>query len=178
MTRSDVEGKIKKQLIDIPIEDITDRLHSLMKTAEEDCAFYAQPAYYQSNTGLTEATGNAFVPKTLKFVELVKNHGLYDIKRQSDWLSDWYVYEGDIVRNDAPGNMLFGYVGKVFMRVSLSGKGGDVCWGTVGAYRTSSARNSADSPQQPHQNKKTNPKIGLFILVRIRGLEPPPSCPD
>ena len=110
----DIKSKILKNLKEIPIEDVTDRLHKLMESTDEKYAFYTQPAFYQSNTGLTEATGNNAVFKLIKFFLSVKGGSETDIKLTSEWSSNWYTYENDIIRHDATGNILFGYVGKLF----------------------------------------------------------------
>lgn len=109
-----VKNRVEKKLIEIPIEDVTDRLHKLMESTDEKYAFYTQPAFYQSNTGLTESTGNDAVSKIIKFIVSVKSGSVTDIKLSPEWPSRWYIYEGDIIRYDAPGNILFGYVGKLF----------------------------------------------------------------
>lgn len=114
MCHLNLQSKAKSLFVHIPIEDITDRLHQLMRSAEIECAGYAILDESQSVTNSPPITMSIFAAKTIKFILSVKNNAKYDIKRKPEWSSDWYVYEGDIVRNDAPGNMLFGYLGKVF----------------------------------------------------------------
>lgn len=49
---------------------------------------------------------------TLRFFYLVRNGGQYDLKNQPDWQHDEFIYNGEIVDKDVPGNILYGYLGK------------------------------------------------------------------
>lgn len=49
-----------------------------------------------------------------EFYNLVRNKGELDLKNQPGWEANYFVYNGEIVDNDVPGNISFGYVGKVY----------------------------------------------------------------
>ena len=98
----------------IPIEDVTDRLHRLMASTDATYASYSQAPVYQNALGTTVTIANSPVTKLKEFVLSVKDDSPIDIKSSPEWTGEWYIYEGDIIRFDAPGNILFGYVGKVF----------------------------------------------------------------
>jgi hypothetical protein len=50
-----------------------------------------------------------------KFRSLVGNKGPLDLKQQSQWQdSSLYYFNGVLVDSDAPGNILYGYIGKAF----------------------------------------------------------------
>ena len=93
---------------------MTDRLHQQMAATDALYERYARPAFYQSDIGSIEFSGNDPAAKIAAFILNVKNDSPIDIKRSSEWSSKWYIYEDDIIRYDATGNILFGYVGKVF----------------------------------------------------------------
>ena len=48
------------------------------------------------------------------FYKLVDDGGVLDLKRQPGWGSPKFVYDGEVVNNDVPGNVLYGYLGKHF----------------------------------------------------------------
>lgn len=50
----------------------------------------------------------------LLFYNLVRNGAPYDLKNQPGWQSPLFIYDGNVVRNDVPGNINYGYLGKVF----------------------------------------------------------------
>lgn len=77
------------------LEDITMKLHGLMIRYEY---------MYQDSTILDIE----------EFYNLVRNKGELDLKNLPDWQNDYYVYENEIVENDVPGNIMFGYFGKVY----------------------------------------------------------------
>ncbi|MDD4509959.1 MAG: polymorphic toxin type 44 domain-containing protein [Oscillospiraceae bacterium] len=111
---TNLHGRIPKYFKEIPIEDITDRLHKLMASTDATYAAYTQAPVYQNALGTTVTIENSPVTKLKKFIASVKDESPTDIKRSPEWDSKWYIYEGDIVKKDATGNILFGYVGKVF----------------------------------------------------------------
>ncbi|MCD3195720.1 bacteriocin [Clostridium botulinum C] len=47
------------------------------------------------------------------FYNLVKNGSAIDLKNQG-WNSKKYIYNGEVIDNDAPGNIAYGYLGKAF----------------------------------------------------------------
>lgn len=53
------------------------------------------------------------IEKVGEFYELVRNKGPLDLKNQG-WNDKCYVFDGKMIRGDAPGNILYGYLGKVF----------------------------------------------------------------
>ncbi len=65
--------------------------------------------------------------KLLEFYHAVRNKGSLDLKQKAEWQqSSLYVFNGELVDRDAPGNILYGYVGKVygFPDMVLSGAAG------------------------------------------------------
>lgn len=48
------------------------------------------------------------------FYNLVKNRGPLDLKNVKGWQSINFIYNYEYLANDAPRNILYGYVGKVF----------------------------------------------------------------
>lgn len=78
------------------IEDCTDRLNSLFVEVEN---------LYGENKGLLD------IPL---FISIVKNNAEYDLKRKPEWQRRHFIYEGRILDIDEPGNILYGYLGKVF----------------------------------------------------------------
>jgi hypothetical protein len=53
-------------------------------------------------------------PRLLLFYNLVDDGGILDLKRQPGWESPKFVYNGEVVNNDVPGNIVYGYLGKHF----------------------------------------------------------------
>ncbi len=81
------------------IRDITQKLDDLMRTYEEKYKFarcLPLPAKYKL------------------FYDLVKNKAELDLKNQPDWQDEKFIYDGEVVDNDVPGNIMYGYMGKVF----------------------------------------------------------------
>ena len=111
---SDLQQKVKKYFKEIPLKDITDRLHKLMASTDAIYAYYSQPSIYASVLGTAVPIRNGPVTKLIKFINSVATGSVTDLKNNPEWQDDWYIYEGDIVKKDATGNILFGYVGKVF----------------------------------------------------------------
>lgn len=52
--------------------------------------------------------------KLAYFISQVQTGSIVDLKNQPSWEKGAYIYEGELLRRDAFGNMLFGYVGKLF----------------------------------------------------------------
>lgn len=53
------------------------------------------------------------IEKLYKFYNLVKNNGMADLKNQG-WTDSYYIFNGNTYRGDAPGNILYGQLGKAF----------------------------------------------------------------
>ena len=47
-----------------------------------------------------------------RFYELVRNKGPYDLKNLPDWQKEHFIYNGEIINKDVPGNISYGYLGK------------------------------------------------------------------
>lgn len=84
------------------IPDATEKLDTLMADAE--AKHYGE----KNNTNLS--------PRKLeRFYNLVKDEAEYDLKRQPGWEEHpQFVYNGEVVDRDVPGNIGYGYLGRVF----------------------------------------------------------------
>ncbi|EPY2275232.1 polymorphic toxin type 44 domain-containing protein, partial [Clostridium sporogenes] len=60
-----------------------------------------------------EWTGKSTILDLYTFYELVRNKGTLDLKNQG-WTDSVYIFNGEIIPGDAPGNILYGYMGKAF----------------------------------------------------------------
>jgi hypothetical protein len=74
--------------------------------------------------------------KTLDFFFKVKTDGPWDIKKYPEWqTASLYIFNGEIVDKDAPGNILYGYMGTEynFLPITLETGGNVAQWmaGTV-----------------------------------------------
>lgn len=50
-----------------------------------------------------------------EFYNSVKNGAKWDLKQKNEWQqSSLYYFEGELVDSDAPGNIMFGYMGKAY----------------------------------------------------------------
>ena len=47
-----------------------------------------------------------------EFYRIVNDHGIMDLKRQPGWQHSAFIYDGEIISYDDPGNINFGYFGK------------------------------------------------------------------
>lgn len=77
-------------------EDVTDRLNSYMRQAEVDYA-------YMHN--------RPWVENLPDFYRLVRGYGIMDLKNQPEWAHSAYIYNGELVSQDALGNINYGYFG-------------------------------------------------------------------
>ena len=77
--------------------DVTDRLNEYMKNTSSNYADM-HDRYWAENLA--------------DFYELVKNKGEMDLKNQPEWQSSAYIFDGEIVSQDALGNINYGYFGK------------------------------------------------------------------
>ena len=46
------------------------------------------------------------------FYQMVRNKGPLDLKQKAEWQSEYFIFDGMIVRSDAPGNIAYGIAGK------------------------------------------------------------------
>lgn len=50
-----------------------------------------------------------------EFKENVENGGPWDLKQKDEWKnSSLYYFDGELVDKDAPGNIMYGYMGKAY----------------------------------------------------------------
>lgn len=82
------------------VKDITEKLKGLMLRYE-----------YMFSPELNGYDMSA--AKLLKFYNIVDNNAIIDLKRRG-WKDYNYLFNGTVYRNDGPGNILYGYMGKVF----------------------------------------------------------------
>ena len=83
--------------------DITDKLNGLMDEVGSK-HFYKRFARIPLTVELM---------RYLDFANMVRPGGIYDLKAQAEWQGkEHYIYNGNIVWFDAPGNILYGYLGK------------------------------------------------------------------
>lgn len=77
--------------------DVTERLTEYMKNS---CSNYAEmhDLYWAENLS--------------EFYRLVRNRGEMDLKNQSEWQNSAFIFDGEIVSQDALGNINYGYFGK------------------------------------------------------------------
>jgi hypothetical protein len=80
------------------VTDITDKLNDLMA---QEAVEYGD-LYYQFEA-----------MNYLKFYNLVRNGAVYDLKNQPDWQHEQFIYNDEVIDKDAPGNINYGYLGKV-----------------------------------------------------------------
>lgn len=53
--------------------------------------------------------------KLMEFKANVENKGIWDLKQLPEWQqSSLYYFNGELVDNDAPGNIMYGYIGKAY----------------------------------------------------------------
>ncbi|MDK0785060.1 polymorphic toxin type 44 domain-containing protein [Clostridium perfringens] len=93
-------GYVHKDFVNILYRDINEELRGLMVRYEY--------MYGPQWNGITSGVANL-----AKFYNLVRNGSIVDLKNQG-WDENQYYFNGKIYRKDAPGNILYGYLGKVF----------------------------------------------------------------
>lgn len=79
--------------------DVTEKLNALMTESE---------GKYRHDPDLN------FINNRLLFKRSVETDGEYDLKSQDGWKDPKFVYDGEVVENDVPGNINYGHLGKVF----------------------------------------------------------------
>ena len=53
--------------------------------------------------------------EVIQFKENVGNNGIWDLKQKEEWnMSSLYYFDGVLVDKDAPGNIMYGYLGKAY----------------------------------------------------------------
>jgi len=104
-----VEGKTLDYYTNF--EDITESLTKLMIRNE-----YMYTTYY-SGDELKSLADNplAWVTKLIEFKNNVGNNQIWDLKQKVEWQnSSLYYFDGELVDSDAPGNIMYGYMGKAY----------------------------------------------------------------
>lgn len=77
--------------------DVTDRLNEYMQSTSSSYA---------------DLHDRYWVENLEDFYELVRNRGEMDLKNQPEWQNSAFIYDGEIVSQDALGNINYGYFGK------------------------------------------------------------------
>jgi len=96
-------------------EDVTDRLNEYMRQTEVDYA---------------HMHNRLWVENLKEFYLLVRGHGEMDLKNQPEWKHSAYIYNGELVSQDALGNINYGYFGTFcnFPKIVLIAAGGFAQW--------------------------------------------------
>lgn len=90
-------------------EEVTDKLMSEILIAEYEYAMYHDG---DGNLQTIADLKNLWPLLLLEFYYNVKNDGPWDLKQHSEWQqSSLYYFNGELVDADAPGNIMFGYMG-------------------------------------------------------------------
>jgi len=99
--------------------DITDQLNQYMHQAEVDYAHMHK---------------RHWVENLKDFYLLVRSRGKMDLKAQPEWQHSAYIYDGEIVSQDALGNINYGYFGAFcnFPKIVLVSAGGFAQWRSSG----------------------------------------------
>jgi hypothetical protein len=83
------------------IPDVTDKLNRLM-----------------TDTGEKYKNIKEEIPNNYKragaFANIVATDREYDLKNKPEWQKNKYIYDGEVVDGDVPGNIHYGWLGKVF----------------------------------------------------------------
>ncbi len=92
--KEDVDWSVRadKSLDYYTIYDITEKLNNLMR----------------SNRELFEKHRGDYI----WFKNNVGYGRIFDIKVQNEWQKEHFIYDGQVLRGDAPGNIVYGYLGK------------------------------------------------------------------
>lgn len=92
-------------------EDVTDRLNKYMRQTEVDYA---------------HMHNRPWVENLIDFYLLVRGGGEMDLKNQPEWAHSAYIYNGELVSQDALGNINYGYFGIFcnFPKIVLIAAGG------------------------------------------------------
>ena len=67
---------------------------------------------YESTVGIPTFL---WISRLGEFKNKVQNKGPWDLKQKSEWnTASMYFFNGKLVDKDAPGNIMYGYMGKVY----------------------------------------------------------------
>ncbi|MDR3564790.1 MAG: polymorphic toxin type 44 domain-containing protein [Negativicutes bacterium] len=112
----------RPQQIDVPEGTLVDSRDTGSNAAYIDQARdYIPEATDRLNQVMTDAEGRYKEEKDVNyftrldhFKNLLKSNAEYDLKTKPGWKQPQYVINGEVVDNDVPGNINYGYLGKVF----------------------------------------------------------------
>jgi hypothetical protein len=76
--------------------DVTDRLNEYMKNTSSNYA---------------DMHDRYWVENTIEFYQLVRNGAEMDLKNQPEWQNSAYIFDGEVVSQDALGNINYGFFG-------------------------------------------------------------------
>lgn len=76
--------------------DITEQLNSLMAQIKEDYVYMHERTWMEN---------------LWEFKNLVQNDSIFDLKNQPEWKHSAFIYEGELVDQDALGNINYGFFG-------------------------------------------------------------------
>ena len=76
--------------------DVTEKLNENMRQIDFDYA-YMHEKYWVENL--------------IEFMELVRGNSIMDLKNQPEWEHSAFIYNGEIIDQDVPGNINYGYFG-------------------------------------------------------------------
>ena len=103
---------VRRSYDKVGVLDVTDRFNAFMR--EQDSIYRGYLSEKTANRDGNAVIANIGLPKLSYFISQVKTYGPIDLKNLPDWPQGCYIYEGEIRKTDDLGNMLFGYVGKLF----------------------------------------------------------------
>lgn len=141
-------------------EDITERLLSeMIKNEYEDIMFHTDNGLM----GVNEIPFN-WVNYLMEFKKNVGNDGIWDLKQKEEWNnSSLYYFDGVLVDKDAPGNIMYGYLGKAY------GIPDDILYAAAGYAQLSAGTSKTefaftffDDPMD-----QNNIRIGIELYNRI-----------
>ena len=100
--------------------DITEDFNNLMQKVEKENfwkRFLASKDIALSDISFDSTTGVLLYLNAIRYVDfawMVRTGGIYDLKSKTEWQGkQHFIYEGNIIWYDDPGNILYGYLGKV-----------------------------------------------------------------
>ena len=114
--------------------DVTEKLNNVIKSSESE-------NWWKRFGQITPITNAA---RYVDFALMVRPGGKYDLKSKTEWQGkEHFIYNGEIIWYDEPGNILYGHLGKVmgFEDIILESAGGAVqiatntsSWSYVSSY--------------------------------------------
>jgi len=131
--------------------DVTKKLNAVIKSSESENFW----KYFCKMNIVTN------VVRYIDFAFMVRPGGKYDLKSKTEWQGkEHFIYDGEIIWYDEPGNILYGHLGKVmgFEDVILKSAGGAVQIAT----RTSSWRYILSYFDDPRDQKAIQKGIDIF----------------